>query len=99
MQKQITDYIGKFILPFLFGEGKVFSTQYAFLLLIESSRLCLVLEFSYFKEFHQDQFLVSYCLTFTSTIYFFALPKINICNFADDINPDLKSEKLERNSE
>ena len=29
MQKQITDYIGKFLSPFLCGYGKGFSTQYA----------------------------------------------------------------------
>ena len=29
MQKQIIDYIGKFLSPFLCGYGKGFSTQYA----------------------------------------------------------------------
>ena len=41
MQKQITDYIGKFISPFLRGYRKEFSTQYALLSLIEWWRLCL----------------------------------------------------------
>ena len=41
MQKQITDYIGKFISPFLCGYRKGFSTQYALLSLIERWRLCL----------------------------------------------------------
>ena len=35
MQRQITDYIGKFLSPFLFGYRKGFSTQYALLSLIE----------------------------------------------------------------
>ena len=41
MQKQITDYIGKFLSPFLCGYRKGFSTQYALLSLIERWRLCL----------------------------------------------------------
>ena len=43
MQKQITDYIGKFISPFLFlcGCRKGFITQYALLSLIEWWILCL----------------------------------------------------------
>ena len=39
--KQITDYIGKFLSPFLCGYRKGFSTQYALLSLIERWRLCL----------------------------------------------------------
>ena len=34
MQKQISDYIEKFLSPFLCGYRKVFSTQYALLTLI-----------------------------------------------------------------
>ena len=34
MQKQISDYIGKFLSPFLCGYRKGFSTQYALLTLI-----------------------------------------------------------------
>ena len=41
MQKQITDYIGKFLSPFLFGCTKGFSTQYVLLLLTGGWRLCL----------------------------------------------------------
>ena len=41
MQKQITDYIGKFLSPSLCGYRKGFSTQYALLSLIERWRLCL----------------------------------------------------------
>ena len=41
MQKQITDYIRKFLSPFLCGYRKGFSIQYALLSLIESWRLCL----------------------------------------------------------
>ena len=41
MRKQITDYIGKFLSPFLCGCRKGFSTQYALLSLIERWRLCL----------------------------------------------------------
>ena len=41
MQKQITDYTGKFLSPFLCGYRKGFSTQYALLSLIERWRLCL----------------------------------------------------------
>ena len=41
MQKQITDYIGKFLSPFLCGYRKGFSTQYALLSLIERWRLWL----------------------------------------------------------
>ena len=41
MQKQITDYIGKFISLFLCGYRKGFSTHYALLSLIERWRLCL----------------------------------------------------------
>ena len=41
MQKQITDYIGKFLSPFLCGHRKGFSTQYALLPLIERWKLCL----------------------------------------------------------
>ena len=41
MQKQITDYIGKFISPFLCGYRKGFNTQYALLSLIERWRLRL----------------------------------------------------------
>ena len=41
MQKQITDYIGKFLFPFLCGYKKGFSTQYALSSLIDRWRLCL----------------------------------------------------------
>ena len=41
MQKQITDYIRKFLSPFLCGYRKGFSTQYALLSLIERWILCL----------------------------------------------------------
>ena len=41
MQKQITDYIGKFLSLFLCGYRKGFSIQYALLSLIERWRLCL----------------------------------------------------------
>ena len=41
MQKQISDYIGKFIFPFLCGHKKGFSTQYALLTLIERWKFCL----------------------------------------------------------
>ena len=41
MQKQITDYIGKFLSPFFCGYRKGFSTQYALLSLVERWRLCL----------------------------------------------------------
>ena len=41
MQKQITDYIRKFLSPFLCGYRKGFSIQYALLSLIERWRLCL----------------------------------------------------------
>ena len=129
MQKQVSDYIGKFICPFLCGYRKCFGTQYALLTLIERGKFCLdkqgfagallmdlskafdtinhelliaklhvygsstdalevllsylqdrwqrvkinatsVLRLSYFNDFHKDQFLVPYCLIFTSMIYF-----------------------------
>ena len=35
MQKQVSDYIGKFLSPFFCGYRKGFSTQYALLTLIE----------------------------------------------------------------
>ena len=41
MQKQISDYIGKFLSPFLCGYRKGFSTQYALLTLIERWKFCL----------------------------------------------------------
>ena len=41
MQKQVIDYIEKFLPPFLCGYRKGFSTQYALLPLIETWRLCL----------------------------------------------------------
>ena len=41
MQKQISDYIGKFLSPFLCGYRKGFSTQYALLSLTEKWNLCL----------------------------------------------------------
>ena len=41
MQKEITDYIEKFLSPFLCGFRKRFTTQYALLSLIERWRLCL----------------------------------------------------------
>ena len=41
MQKQITDYIGIFLSPFLCGYRKGFSTQYALMSLIERWRLWL----------------------------------------------------------
>ena len=41
MQKQISDYIGKLLSPFLCGYRKGFSTQYALLTLIERWKLCL----------------------------------------------------------
>ena len=41
MRKEITDYIEKFISPFLCGFRKRFTTQYALLSLIERWRLCL----------------------------------------------------------
>ena len=41
MQKQISDYTGKFISPLLCGYRKTFSTQYALLTLIERQKLCL----------------------------------------------------------
>ena len=41
MQKQISDYIGKFLPPFLCGYRNVFRTQYALLTLIERrKRFC-----------------------------------------------------------
>ena len=41
MQKQVSDYIGKFLSPFLCGYRKGFSTQYALLTLIERWKFCL----------------------------------------------------------
>ena len=41
MQKQISDYIGKFLSPFLYGYRKGFSTQYILLTLIERWKFCL----------------------------------------------------------
>ena len=41
MQKQISDYIGKFLSPFLCGYRTGFSTQYALLTLIERWKFCL----------------------------------------------------------
>ena len=41
MQKEISDYIGKFLSPFLRGYRKGFSTQYALLTLIERWKFCL----------------------------------------------------------
>ena len=41
MQKQISDYIGKFLSPFLRGYRKGFSTQYALLTLIGRWKFCL----------------------------------------------------------
>ena len=41
MQKQISDYIGKFLSPFLCGYRKGFSTQYALLTLIERWKFCI----------------------------------------------------------
>ena len=41
MQKQISDYIGKFLSPFLCGYRKGFSTQYALLTLVESWKFFL----------------------------------------------------------
>ena len=41
MQRQITDYLGKFISPFLCGYRKGLIIQYALLSLIERWRLCL----------------------------------------------------------
>ena len=41
IQKQISDYIGKFLSPFLCGHRKGFSTQYALLTLTERWKFCL----------------------------------------------------------
>ena len=41
MQKQISDYIGKFLSPFLCGYRKGFSKQYALLMLIGRWKFCL----------------------------------------------------------
>ena len=41
MQKQVSDYIGKFLSSFLCGYRKGFSPQYALLTLIERWKLCL----------------------------------------------------------
>ena len=41
MQKQISDYVGKFLSPFLCGYRKGFSTKYALLTLIEKWKFCL----------------------------------------------------------
>ena len=41
MQRQTTDYLGKFISPFLCGYRKGLIIQYALLSLIERWRLCL----------------------------------------------------------
>ena len=41
MQKQISDYIGKFLSQFLCGYKKGFSTQYALLTLTERWKFCL----------------------------------------------------------
>ena len=41
MQKQISDYFGKFLSPFLCGYRKGFRTQYALLTLIERWKFCL----------------------------------------------------------
>ena len=41
MQRQISNYIGKFLSPFLCGYRKGFSTQYALLTLIERWKFCL----------------------------------------------------------
>ena len=41
MQKQISDYIRKFLSPFLCGYTKGFSTQYALLMLTERLKFCL----------------------------------------------------------
>ena len=41
IQKEISDYIGKFLSPFLCGHRKGFSTQYALLTLTERWKFCL----------------------------------------------------------
>ena len=41
MQRQISNYIGKFLSPFLCGYRRGFSTQYALLTLIERRKFCL----------------------------------------------------------
>ena len=41
IQEQISDYVGKFLSPFLCGYRKGFSTQYALLTLIERCKFCL----------------------------------------------------------
>ena len=41
MQKQISDFIGKFLSPFLCGYRKGFSKQYTLLKLIERWKFCL----------------------------------------------------------
>ena len=41
MQKHISDYIEKFVSPFLCGYRKGFSTQYTLLALIERWKFCL----------------------------------------------------------
>ena len=41
MPKQISDYIGKFLRPFLRGDRKGFSTRDAVLTLVERWKLCL----------------------------------------------------------
>ena len=41
MRKEISDYIGKFLSPFLCGYRKGFSTQYALLTLIERWKFCV----------------------------------------------------------
>ena len=41
MQKQISDYIGKIVSPFLCGYRKGFSAQYPLLTLIERWNFCL----------------------------------------------------------
>ena len=42
MQKQISDYIGKLLSPFLCGYRKGFSTQYALLKELQNCILCVV---------------------------------------------------------
>ena len=41
IQKQISDYIGKILSPFLCGYRKCFSTQYALLTIIKRWKFCL----------------------------------------------------------
>ena len=76
MQKQISDYIGKFLSPFLCGYRKGFSTQYALLTLTERWKFCLD------KKGFAGALLMDLFKAFDTIKYELLIAKLHACGFS-----------------